>query len=171
MERTTVVLTGRVGSDISMHVDKSGNTPFARFRMVTPRGRWKDDGVWEELEGAWYTVKVWGNLAHNVHYSLRKGHPVIVVGRPASQAWINKENQIVSEIAIHASTVGHDLNRGVATYARISVDSEPAAPPTVTNRDEDEKAGLDEAGEESPTPTNPVSDDYEVEKVPLASGV
>ncbi len=125
MERTTAILTGRVGSDIAMHQDQQGGAAFARFRLVVPRGRWNDQGTWEEQEGGWYTVKAWGNLAHNMHHSLRKGHPVVVVGRPSAQGWISKENKVASEIAINASAIGHDLARGVSTFARVLREQPP----------------------------------------------
>lgn len=171
MEHTTAVLTGRVGSDIVMNLDQQGTTPFARFRLVVPRGRWKDDGEWEEQDGAWYTVKTWGNLAHNVHHSLRRGNPVIVVGRPAAQAWLTKENSIASEIAIHASAVGHDLSRGVSTYARISRDTD--APTVSGNGQAATPSEEDESGAEGEeTPAAPAVDtDYETATVSVYESV
>lgn len=148
MERTTVILTGRVGSDVIMHVDQQGGTPFSRFRLVVPRGRWNDQGTWEEQEGAWYTVKAWGNLALNAHHSLRKGQPVIVVGRPSAQGWLNKENKIATEIAVNASAIGHDLARGVSAYGRVTRETEGPTEPVVGS-----DSGVDHASEAGETAT------------------
>lgn len=120
MELNTVVLRGRAGSDLVIHTDEKRAQTFARFRMVVPRARRKDNGEWEELEGKWYTVKAWGILAKNLNMSIRKGHPLLVVGRPSSQAWINSDGELMSEIAINAIGIGHDLSFGVSEYAKVN---------------------------------------------------
>ena len=163
MERTTAILTGRVGSDVAMNQDQQGGTPFARFRLVVPRGRWNDQGTWEEQEGGWYTIKAWGNLALNMHQSLRKGNPVIVVGRPSAQGWINKEDKVATEIAINASAIGHDLARGISTFGKVVRDPQPAEDQTaaVETAEESKERGPDEPG---------VEDGVETATVVLAAG-
>lgn len=169
MERLTVILTGRVGSDVIKSPDTEGGTPFARFRMVSPRGRWTDEGVWEEAPGAWYTVKAWGNLANNAHQSLRKGQPIVLVGRPGAQAWLNKENKIDSEIAIHASAIGHDLNRGISTFGKVTWDADRGAQRGDLEKAEEQDQGSEVgAGDESPAPTDAENADYETAEVSLA---
>ncbi len=120
MELTTVVLRGRVGSDPILN-DENQARPFARFRMVVPKYRRKTDGEWEELAGTWYTVKMWGSLAQNASQSLLKGHPVVVVGRPQAQAWTNREGETVSELAVTANTIGHDLAWGTSAYTKPEI--------------------------------------------------
>lgn len=119
MEMNTIALRGRVGSDPVIHTDENNTQPFTRFRMVVPRSRRRDDGTWEDLEGKWYTVKAWGHLAHNLNLALRKGHPVVVIGRPAAQGWLDKGGEMVTELAINAVSVGHDLNWGISTFSKI----------------------------------------------------
>lgn len=160
MERTTVTITGRVGSDVTLHIDGKGTNHFARFRLVSPRGRWTDDGQWEEYEGGWYTVKAWGSLAQNIAASLRKGQPIMVIGRPAAQAWQDKEGKIMSEIAINASAVGHDLARGVSSYAKPPRHPAAAAP------------GENEAAPHQPVPAERVEEpDNASEEAPGSSAL
>lgn len=122
MELNTMVLRGRVGSEVTFK-NEPDSKPYARFRMAVSRSRRTDDGTWEEMESNWYTVKAWGILARNLAFALRKGHPIVVVGRPAAQAWKNDENQVLSALAIHAITIGHDLGLGVSTFSRIDRES------------------------------------------------
>ena len=123
MENNVLTLRGRVGSDIVLHPGNADKSAFARFRLVVPRVRRRDDGSWEESAGSWYTVKCWGNLALNTGLSLHKGNPVIVVGRPAAQAWLSQAGELVAEIAVNAMTLGHDLTRGITGYNRVRRDA------------------------------------------------
>lgn len=116
-----MVLRGRVGTNLILHrPDDEGGRSFARFRMVVPRARRKDDGQWEEGEPQWYTVRAWGTLAENMTMSLRKGHPILVIGRPAAYAWASKDGELRAELAINAFSVGHDLGYGASLYRRIA---------------------------------------------------
>lgn len=119
MELTSMVLRGRTGSDVTLFQEENSR-PYARFRLAVPRARRTDTGSWEELEGSWYTVKAWGPLALNIALALRKGQPVVVVGRPATQAWISKTGEATSELVVHANTVGHDLTLGVTTFSKVT---------------------------------------------------
>lgn len=133
MEIVSMVLRGWTGSEVTLFQEENLR-PYARFRLAVPRVRRNDNGQWEDLEGSWYTVKAWGNLALNSALALRKGQPVVVVGRPASQAWINKAGEAASELVIHANTIGHDLSSGVTNFSKVvrsvaeeEKDAEPVA--------------------------------------------
>ncbi len=124
-----MILRGRVASDVALHRSAEEDTkPFARFRMAVPRARRRDDGQWEDGEPSWFTVKTWGVLAEHSQLSLRRGAPIVVVGRPAAQYWINKDGEAQGDIAIHAVTIGHDLVFGVASFSRLR--REPVVRPT-----------------------------------------
>lgn len=115
----TVVLRGRAGSDVSLYTpEEEGKRTFARFRMAVPRARRRDDGTWEETEAQWYTIRAWGALADNAYLSIRRGVPLVVVGRPTSQAWIGKDGVLRSEVAINAQTMGPDLAMGATLFRR-----------------------------------------------------
>lgn len=115
-----IVLRGRAASDVVLHrSDDLEAKVFGRFRMAVPRSRRRDDGEWEEIDPHWYTVKVWGHLAEHVNLSIRRGNPVIVVGRPVAQAWINRLGEAQADMAVHAVSVGHDLVFGVTSFSRL----------------------------------------------------
>ncbi len=121
-----MVLRGRVGTNLTLSRPESGQgRSFSRFRMVVPRSRRRDDGQWEESEPQWYTVRAWGSLAENLAMSLRKGNPVVVVGRPSANAWIGRDGELNSELAVNALTVGHDLSFGAAFYRRVAAVRQP----------------------------------------------
>lgn len=118
MEMNTIVLRGRVGSEVTLKQEQNAKA-YARFRMAVSRSRRTDNGNWQELDVAWYTIKTWGALAQNVMLSLRKGQPIVVVGRPVAQAWKNEDNQVFAGLAVHAVTVGHDQGFGISTFSRL----------------------------------------------------
>lgn len=121
-----VMLRGRAGSDVTLYTPEEGENKrsYARFRLAVPRSRRRDDGTWEDGEAQWYTVHAWGALADNAFVSVRKGFPVVVVGRPNAQAWLTKEGELRSEVAINARTIGLDLVYGISIFRR----SVPHAP-------------------------------------------
>ena len=122
MQDQMMCIRGRVGSDIRMH-STSGGKLIAKFRLAVPRWRYErsqDDGPgsYVEDEPTWCTVQVWDSFAHNVGYSIQKGQPVIVMGRPLANAWVGKDGELRSEVVVAASAVGHDLSKGCASVLR-----------------------------------------------------
>lgn len=115
-----IILRGRAASDVALHrsEDPEGKS-FGRFRIAVPRARRRDDGEWEEGEAQFYTIKAWGSLAEHLALSIRRGHPVVVVGRPVAQAWINRVGEAQADLAIHAVSAGHDLVFGLSSFARL----------------------------------------------------
>lgn len=132
-----MILRGRVGTGLPLRRPEDGGRSFVRFRMVVPRSRRKDNGEWEDGEPQWHTVRAWGSLAENLAVSLHKGQPIVVIGRPAVQAWISREGELKSELAINAITVGHDLGLGVSLFSRITAMKgavEPVEEPTAVSQ-------------------------------------
>ena len=82
-------------------------------------------------------------LAEHVAASVRKGDPVIVVGKLRTNVW-EKDGQTHERLVLEADMVGHDLNRGTSAFQRrprlSSTDSRETdgSPPD----DEVEAAGL-----------------------------
>lgn len=118
-ERDTMVLRGRLGTE-PVTYNSEGKQTYLRFRMVVPRSRKRDNGEWEELAPRWYTIRMWGTLATNAAISLHKGQPIVVVGRPVAQAWQDKDGNLHSELAINASSAGHDLSMGVSVFRKFA---------------------------------------------------
>ena len=90
---------------------------LARFRMAcTPS--WRKGGEWVSGDTLWVTVRASGQTAVNVRDSVRKGDPLIVVGRLRNHIWKDVEGKMHEAEQIEALSLGHDLARGVSTFIR-----------------------------------------------------
>ena len=89
------------------------------FRLASTPTRF-DQGVQGYVEGTttWLTVTCWRGLAFNAARSLRKGQPVIVHGALHVREWKDGERS-GREVELDAITVGHDLRRGRAEFAKV----------------------------------------------------
>ena len=130
-----VQMTGHVGTE----VDIRGNGSVTAFRLAcTPRVRGKD-GEYSDGNTTWIDVTCFRSLATHVAASVRKGDPVIVIGKLRTSVWV-KDGQTRERLGLEAETVGHDLSRGTAIF-RKSVRS--SAEPT---DGEEALEDLDQAG-------------------------
>ena len=130
-----VQMTGHVGTE----VDIRGNGSVTAFRLAcTPRVRGKG-GEYSDGNTTWIDVTCFRSLAAHVAASVRKGDPVIVIGRLRTSVWV-KDGQTRERLGLEAETVGHDLSRGTAIF-RKSV--RPSAEPT---DGEEPPEDLDQAG-------------------------
>jgi single-strand DNA-binding protein len=114
-----VHVTGYVGTDIEL---RSG-TGLATFRLATTP-RYRKNGDWVDGNTTWLTVTCWRTLAEHVASSIRKGDPVIVVGRLRTNVWQGQDGP-VERLILEAITVGHDLSRGTSAFRRIERVSVP----------------------------------------------
>ena len=132
-----VHITGYAGTE----VETRGNGTVSAFRLAcTPRIKTK--GGWGDGNTTWIEVACFRTLAQHVAQSVRKGDPVLVVGRLRTNLW-EKDGQSRERLVLEADTVGHDLNRGTSAFRRPprlapADSSEPEVPP----EDEVETAGM-----------------------------
>jgi single-strand DNA-binding protein len=113
-----VQLTGNVGGTVEF---RNNTVPVASFRLAhTPRVR--RNGEWADAPTTWITVTCFRALAENVKASLHKGHPVLVAGRLRTNVW-TKDGVTYERLTLEATTVGHDLTRGTATFFRAATES------------------------------------------------
>lgn len=118
MEALTT-MTGNVGGDVEHRVPDGFAAPVASFSLaVTPRLRRGD--VWVDSDTTWVRVVCWRGLADRVRESVRRGDPVIVVGRLRTERWINDRGEVRERLQVDATTVGHDLTRGTSRFTRAS---------------------------------------------------
>jgi len=106
-------MTGYVGGDVEYR-----NTTLATgsFRLAcTPRIRRAGD--WTDGETTWLTVTCFRSLAEHAASSIRKGDPVVVVGRLRTQVWL-KDGLQQERTVLEALTIGHDLTRGTSAFNR-----------------------------------------------------
>ena len=100
--------------------------------------------TWETCQHRKVSVKCWGKLANNVAVCLRKGEPVVVMGRVQVRTYEAKNGTERLSVDVYASSIGYDLARGVARFLRIRPSSgETAADRQANGVSAAEPGGLD----------------------------
>ena len=119
MNEAHISLTGYVATQPIMKETKQG-TPNLTMRVAwTPRRQDRTTGEWVDGNTSYVTVICWRKMAGNVAICLRKGDPVIVKGRLSVRTYDDKDGQPRIVVEVDASSVGHDLSRGVAQFQRV----------------------------------------------------
>jgi len=91
----------------------------AKLRIAyTARRHNRETGEWTDGATTFVNVQCWRQLADNVTMSLRKGEPVLVMGRLRIRSYNDAEGKSRTAVEVEASSVGHDLTRGVAHFSR-----------------------------------------------------
>jgi single-strand DNA-binding protein len=91
----------------------------ARLRVAyTARRRDKETGEWSDGPTSFVNIQCWRTLADNVRVSVRKGEPVLVMGRLQIRRFEDQEGAARTSVEIEAMSIGHDLTRGVAQFSR-----------------------------------------------------
>lgn len=106
----------------------SGNAVL-RFRVATSdvKKEKNDNGdeVWQDYNQFYVDVECWGQLAVNAGASLRKGFPVIVIGKLVHEYWEGKDDKgeatLRSKTTLKARHVAFDLARYQVNSVRTSV--------------------------------------------------
>ncbi len=131
----------------------AGGTSTAKLRVAYTERRFnRETGEWGDGPTSFVTVLCWRTLADNVAVCLRKGEPVLVRGRLRVREFQDREGSPRIATEVEASSVGHDLSRGVAHFSRTrraagetaaeNAEALAAAP----SHDNEESAGRDEPG-------------------------
>lgn len=117
MTDTVLHMVGHVGTDID-HRKVSSGIDLATFRLATTPRRW-DRNQRQYVDGItnWISVQCWRGLAVHVHDSVRRGDPVVVIGKLKTEEW-TKDGVRSSRFILEATAVGHDLNRGVSRFRK-----------------------------------------------------
>jgi single-strand DNA-binding protein len=131
----------------------AGGTSTAKLRVAYTERRFdRETGEWADGPTSFVTVLCWRTLADNVAVCLRKGEPVLVRGRLRVREYEGKEGASRIAVEVEASSVGHDLSRGVAHFSRTRrAPGETAAEnaealAAAQAQDGEEPAGRDEPG-------------------------
>lgn len=115
MNDIPITIVGNVCSDPQMSPTSTG-VARTSFRVASNPRRYKD-GVWVDGDPTYVTVICFRGLAENTAGSVRKGDPVIVTGRLRTREWTGEQKGV--SVEIDATSVGFDLARGTAAFARI----------------------------------------------------
>jgi len=114
---TIVTLQGHVGGTVQLR--EVGDAVVANLRVAcTPRRLKRATGEWVDGETQWYSVSAWRHLGEHCARSLNSGDPVVVHGRLTTRTYVNKDGVEVTTLEVDALLVGHDLNRGITTFAK-----------------------------------------------------
>jgi single-strand DNA-binding protein len=115
-----VYMTGYLVQEPSLK-KLTGDISVAKLRIAyTPRRQNKETGEWSDGPTTFVNVQCWRSLADHVTTCLRKGEPVLVMGRLRVRNYDDTEGKSRVAVEIDATSVGHDLNRGVAHFFRAS---------------------------------------------------
>lgn len=97
----------------------AGDTSSVRLRVAyTARRRDKETGEWGDGPTSFVTIQCWRTLADNVSMSVHKGEPVLIMGRLQIRRFEDSGGAPRTAVEVEASSVGHDLTRGVAQFSR-----------------------------------------------------
>ncbi len=117
MTDTVLHIIGHVGTDVD-HRKVGSGIDLSTFRLATTPRRW-DRNQRQYIDGTttWFTVQCWRSLAIHTRDSIRRGDPVVVIGKLKTEEW-TKDDVRNSRIILEAVTVGHDLTRGVSSFRK-----------------------------------------------------
>jgi single-strand DNA-binding protein len=114
---TVIHMIGHAGTDVE-HRQIGNGTDLSTFRLASTPRRF-DRGSDQYIDGSttWITVQCWRALALHVRDAVRRGDPLLVVGKLKTEEWI-KNDERRSRLVLEAVAVGHDLARGVSTFRK-----------------------------------------------------
>ena len=144
-----LVVQGVLGTTPVVSRAPSGRA-YCRFRLATTPTFRTSEG-WRDEETIWFTAKAWGPLAENLARSLRKGDPVLLVGRFTQESWSSRLRGEMITNVLTVAAGGHDLNRGETRFMKIErADAARTAPSAPTPPGPAEGAPPPGAGADAP---------------------
>jgi single-strand DNA-binding protein len=115
-------LTGYVASDPRSRETRNGTQQVSMRVAWTPRWINRESGEWSDGITSFLTVICFRRLAANVATCIRRGDPVVVKGRLSVRPYEDKDGNSRLAVEVDATSVGHDLSRGVARFQRTRGD-------------------------------------------------
>lgn len=130
MNDLTITVTGWVATTPAFVVRRDGKqTDMVTFRVAqTPRRFDSAQGKWVDKKTEWFDIRVHGATAVFIEKSVHKGDPVIVTGRLQTDEWATSDGANRFALQVNASSVGHDLSRGIARFSRAVVEAGEIVP-------------------------------------------
>ena len=119
MNQTSITLVGNAVTDVTIGATPNG-IEYSTFRLATTTRRFdRGIGQWIDGDTSYVRITCWRKLARHVAESISKGDPVVVAGALKIREWANEDRRGVS-VEVDASSVGHDLARGVSAFTRAA---------------------------------------------------
>jgi single-strand DNA-binding protein len=139
-----VTVTGYIATEPDYAQDKGGS-PMLRMRLAwTPRRFDRVTSQWQDQPTCFVWVKCWRRIAENANFCLNKGDPIVVSGTLTVSEYPAKDGTRRTSVDITATSIGHDLSRGISAFRRQRQSDERTA--------QDAQSGLDPAAAESDRP-------------------
>lgn len=114
--QTTIM--GNATADPTEHRQDDG-TVTAKVRVaVTGRYFNAASQEYSDRKTEFVTVFVRRQMARNVLLSVRKGQPLIVIGRLHTSEWTGEDRAMRFSLNLQADAIGHDLTFGTSAYRR-----------------------------------------------------
>jgi single-strand DNA-binding protein len=117
VNETIATIVGNIATDLRSSRSKDG-VPMASFRIASTTRRFERGKGWSDVDTLFVTVVCWRQLAEHVALSFGKGDPVIVSGRLRMRQWTGDDGRSGTAFELEAQSAGHDLTRGVSSFAR-----------------------------------------------------
>ncbi|TLM87439.1 single-stranded DNA-binding protein [Pseudarthrobacter sp. NamE5] len=115
----TITIRGFVATEIKS-ATTTGGVATASFRIGSTTRRYdRETGTWADGHTNWFLVQGYRHLAGSMGCSIRKGQPVIVLGKLKIRSW-ERDGRVYYSHTIDAEAVGHDLTWGTANFIRSS---------------------------------------------------
>jgi single-strand DNA-binding protein len=118
MNEAHISLTGYVANEPRIKTIREGVQNLSMRVAWTPRWIDRATGEWTDGSTSFVTVTCWRKLADNVAVCLRKGDPVVIKGRLSVRSYEDKQGVPRTSVDVDATSIGHDLCRGVAQFQR-----------------------------------------------------
>lgn len=124
MNDTYVTICGNATADPLTRTTSKGE-PMVKIRLASTPWRYdSDQRRYVDMPTNFVDVLAFRHLARHVQASVSKGDPLVVHGRLRVVPW-ERDGRTGTNVEIEASTIGHDMNRGVAAFTRAN-QAEPA---------------------------------------------
>jgi single-strand DNA-binding protein len=128
MNGNTITVVGNLTKDPTVKYLPTGKA-VTNFSLACNHGRYdKATQTWVDGEASFFKVECWEAMAENVAESLRKGDPLIVVGRLERRTY-EQDGQTRESWEIKADAVGPDLRRRAASVRRVLRQNQPTDGP------------------------------------------
>ncbi len=119
MDECQVSLTGWVATQPETKNFESGASNVSMRVAWTDRRLDRVTGQWVDGNTSYVTVYCWRRIGTNVAVSLRTGDPVVVRGKLVVRTYEDNNGNRRNVVDIDASSIGHDLSRGVSKFLRV----------------------------------------------------
>jgi single-strand DNA-binding protein len=148
MDAATVTIVGRAATNPTVSASAKGDR--VTFRVVSTERRYDEASqVWVDGDEYGVGVVCWRQLAKNVLATVRKGDPVVVIGRISTRKY-DKNGSTEYFTDVKGDLVGLDVAKLGTRFARTVVDGREVTEPSAT------ASGAPEVGPIGPAADHPV---------------